>query len=258
MKLKLFLVLGLLSLSSCINSPGLATLPADCKDAGQTQSISLEETSRGYSYRFQIHLPPCFDPAPENPYPVLYLIPGRGSSSDAWFSAGVGEIADELILDREIPPFILVVTQDTNSDPYASVIVQDLMPHIKEHYPIHPERRYQAVAGGSLGGIAAYRIVFANPEQFSSAAMFGSGVISGEEKQVRTWLEQMQPATKPRVFLNCGTEDVLMLERAEIMTKLLYEHEISHVLHVGQGDHSYTYWASMFPTYLRWLAEDWQ
>jgi hypothetical protein len=52
MKLKLFLVLGLLSLSSCVNSPDLATLPPDCKDLGQTQSIRLEETSRGYSYRF--------------------------------------------------------------------------------------------------------------------------------------------------------------------------------------------------------------
>ncbi|PKN95412.1 MAG: hypothetical protein CVU44_01640 [Chloroflexi bacterium HGW-Chloroflexi-6] len=258
MKFKLILIFGLLFLSACSNAPKLATLPQDCKDPGVTETVRLEKTSKGYSYTFLVYLPPCYDSDSEALYPVIYLIPGRGSGYTAWFDSGIAPVFDESILNREIPPFIVVATGSTNSDPNASVIQQDIIPYVNQQYPVHPDRRYQAVAGGSLGGIAAYRIVLAHPEQFSSAAMFGSGVISGEEGQVKTWLEQMQPELKPRVFLNCGTQDSLMLKRAEIMAGLLYDHQVSHVLHIGQGEHSYNYWVTMFPTYLRWLAEDWQ
>jgi enterochelin esterase-like enzyme len=253
-----FFILGLLLLTACAGGSGIAALPEACNKSSRVETIRLEETSRGYSYRFLVYLPPCYQAQSEQPYPLLLLIPGRSSSPDDWFSAGVGQALDEAILAGRLPPAIVAVTQNTDSDPHAAVILQDVLPYVQEYFPVSTERRYRAVAGGSLGGIAAYRIVFANPEQFSSAAQFGSGVISGEEPQVKTWLAAMPAALKPRVFLNCGSEDTLMLKRAEAMASLLYENDISHVLHIGPGDHSYTYWVSMFPTYLDWLSEDWQ
>jgi enterochelin esterase-like enzyme len=259
MKIKFLLLLGVLLITACQPlQAGQSPVPVDCPNPGTTQRLRLEQTSRSYSYSYEVYLPPCFDPEAKPGYPVLYLVPGRGSGPGAWFAAGAVEAVDEAILKGDIPPFIIIATENIDSDPQASLILNDLMPAVEADYPIRQERRYRAVAGGSLGGVAAYRMVFANPGKFSSAAMFGSGLISGEEEQMKTWLKALKLFEKPRVFLNSGTQDPFMLERAEVMASLLYENSVSHMLLIGEGGHTYDYWVSNFPAYLRWLAEDWR
>ena len=48
-----------------------------------------------------------------------------------------------------------------------------------------------------------------------------------------------------------------MLARAQVLITLLDEAEIEHVEIFNAGNHSYAYWLSNFPTYLRWLAQGW-
>jgi S-formylglutathione hydrolase FrmB len=48
-----------------------------------------------------------------------------------------------------------------------------------------------------------------------------------------------------------------MLDRAQVMIALLDEAGLAHETLFSPGDHSYTYWASNFPAYLRWLAAGW-
>jgi len=240
--------------------PELAELEPGCRENGTVQAQSFNSPTRGYSYSYVVYLPPCFDPATESDsaYPVLYLVPGRGSGPQAWFEAGAASVADELILAGEIPPFIIIGTENIENDPSAAAILTDLIPLVEQAYPLQPSRRYRAVAGGSLGGIAAYRLVFRFPEKFSSAGMFGSGVISGEEAQVRSWLEAIPPESGISVFLDTGANDPLMLERARVLDSILAEKKIPHLLHVGEGGHTYAYWVSNFDDYLRWLAAGWQ
>jgi enterochelin esterase-like enzyme len=245
-------------LASCQQTMDNSFAPLDCSEFGTTRRLSLEQTSRGYSYSYEVYLPPCFNSSLEAGYPVLYLVPGRNSGPGAWFAAGVADVVDEAILKGEIPPFLIVATENIDSDPQAVLILNDLIPAVEADYPVRQGRRYRAVAGGSLGGVAAYRMAFSRPGEFSSAAMFGSGLISGEEEQVQAWLNALKPSEKPRVFLNCGLQDPFMLERAEAMTLLLDEHSIAYTLLVGEGDHTYAYWVSNFRAYLKWLAEDWR
>jgi S-formylglutathione hydrolase FrmB len=119
------------------------------------------------------------------------------------------------------------------------------------------DRRYRAVAGGSLGEIAAYHLAFQHPDSFSSAAIFGAGAISGEEKQIDVWLSSMTDANRVRVFMDTCDEDFLMLDRAQVMKSILDEAGIENQLHVGHGGHSYAYWVSNFEMYLKWLTRDW-
>jgi enterochelin esterase-like enzyme len=112
---------------------------------------------------------------------VLYLVPGRSSASGAWFAAGLADVVDRMILHQDIPPLIIVATENIESDPLVETIYNGLIPHIEKQYPLIADRNYRAVAGGSLGGIAAYRLAFQHPDTFSSAVIFGAGTISGEE-----------------------------------------------------------------------------
>jgi enterochelin esterase-like enzyme len=139
----------------------------------------------------------------------------------------------------------------------AETIYNDLVPHIEENYPIIDDRQYHAVAGGSLGGIAAYRLAFQYPDTFSSAGIFGAGAISGEENRINEWLTSMNDANRVRVFMDTGDGDPLMLDRAIVMKSILDEMGIENQLHSGQGGHNYAYWIGNFEMYLEWLAKDW-
>jgi enterochelin esterase-like enzyme len=247
-------------LSGCGLRPvqdSLTELQQGCFSLGTVVSGDLPQPELGYGYSYRVYLPPCFTTKSESRYPTLYLIPGRSSSPDAWFAAGLTDVVDRLILNREIPPFIIVATENIESDPLAETIYNELLPQIETQYPVIKDRQYRAVAGGSLGGIAAYRLVFQHPDSFSSAGIFGAGAISGEENRINGWLASMKADDRTRMFMDTGTEDSLMLERAEVLKSMLDEMGIENLLHSSQGGHTYTYWSSNFEMYLKWLVKDW-
>jgi enterochelin esterase-like enzyme len=261
---KIFLLPAFLLLAGCaaaaeeeaMKTPVFAS--AVCGDHGTIQRMVLDSPTQGYDYEYNLYLPPCYGEETGAAYPVLYLIPGRSSSFQAWFNAGAAQVADDMIRTGEIPPFLIISTSDTDSDLNADLIHHDLIPYIEENYRIRPERCYHAVAGASLGGVATYRIVFSNPSRFASAGIFGNGATDGEEDRIRGWLGAMEGSEKPRVFFNTGLSDTYMLGRAKVLIAILDEYGISHTEIFTEGDHTYAYWASNFKDYLRWLAEDWR
>jgi enterochelin esterase family protein len=228
-----------------------------CQEAGRVLAADLPQPRRGYPYDYRVYLPPCFSADSESRYPILYLVPGRTSGPDTWFAAGLAAVLDRLILANRIPALIVVTTENIEADPLAETIFTELIPVVESNYPILADRRYRAVAGGSLGGIAAYRLVFQHPDTFSSAGIFGAGAISGEEKQIQAWLAFIDDRRGIRVFMDTGDEDIFMLERAQVMKSILDEAGIENQWHVGEGGHDYSYWIGNFEIYLQWLAKDW-
>jgi enterochelin esterase-like enzyme len=237
-------------------APAATATPApDCGLPGGTEALRIDSPEQGYAYEFRIHFPPCYDP--EAAYPVLYLIPGRSSGPATWLEAGAADIADGMIRAGEVPPFLIISTGNTDFDSDARAIQNDLMPYVEQTYPVRPERRYRAVAGGSLGGIAAYRIVLSRPERYASAGIFGSGAVQDEDPRIRAWLAAVPSGARPRFFFNCGFADDYMLARAKILIAMLAEYQIPHTEVFTEGNHSYAYWSGQLSEYYLWMAEDW-
>lgn len=82
-------------------------------------------------------------------------------------------------------------------------------------------------------------------------------MIDGEEPTLEGWLAGLTPENQPRVFLNSGEGDALMLDRAQVMVTYLDEAGIENDLVSGLGDHTYGYWLKIFPQYLIWMSRDW-
>ena len=118
-----------------------ATLPEDCRASGEIVRAELSQPKRGYPYSYRVYLPPCFSADSEARYPVLYLVPGRSSAPDTWFNPALAEVVDNLILSGEISPFIIVTTENIDSDPMADTIYHELIPAVESQYPIMSERR---------------------------------------------------------------------------------------------------------------------
>ena len=229
----------------------------NCDRPGRVDGYSFYSDIQKYDYFYNVYLPPCYAENLDRRYPVLYLIPGRGGGPDAWFNAGATDVFNEAILSESVPPFIVVSTKNFGEDPYGDILYKELMPIIDADFRTLNEMRYRAIAGGSLGAVGSYRMVFQYPDVFASAGMFGGGLIHGEEQALEEWLSNLTPENKPRVFLNSGEEDPLMLDRAQVMVLYLDKAGIEYEYVWGRGNHTYGYWLDAFPQYLIWMSRDW-
>src|SRR5512133_1886821 len=107
---------------------------------------------------FRVYLPPCFNHDQNTRYPVVYMIHGQTFNDDQWERLGIGAAADELILAKKMPPFLIIMPRedDTFSDIYKSGFIQNmidgLIPWVDAHYPTCADRACRAIGGLSRGG----------------------------------------------------------------------------------------------------------
>lgn len=254
-KAMLLLALGL---AAC--QPAVHTGVACTETQGTVHVMHLTQKDIGEAYPYTIHvyLPACYDEETERRYPVLFLFPGRASGPGTWFSSGAGRVADAMIAEGKVPPFIIVTLQNTVGDLMALDFWEHVFPYVDSHYRILDDARFRAIGGGSMGGAPSYRMSLQHPDTFGAMALFGSGIITGEEERVTEWLEAIPDWQKPRAFFNTGLQDVLLVPRAQELEALFAEFGIPTETIYTDGPHGYGYWVSNFDELYTWLAEGWR
>jgi len=258
--LVLLVLFLLIVMAGCsLGAPPLptATPTVACAEDGRIERTRVESSKLGWPISVEVYLPPCYDQQAEAAYPVLYLIPVLNSAASTWNLAGAAEVANRMIRAGEIPAFILVTPGNYPSDSHGEALMDDLFPYIEETYRTLNDRTHRAVGGASMGGAIAYRMALRRPERFNSVGIFGSGVVSGDEGNVEEWIAAIPPEQWPRILLDCGDEDTLMLDHVDRTMAILDEWEIPYRLNVEPGGHSYTYWGSNLEMYYAWYAEVW-
>jgi enterochelin esterase-like enzyme len=260
MKIHLACILGLASLAGCQagRAAQMAGLPPGCETPGTVTYTYFVKASDDFPYEYGLYLPPCHEQGTGAAYPVLYLIPGAGGGRRDWFEAGAASMADELILTGEVPPFVIVTTQDVGPDLDAGLITDELMPYVDATYPVSLDRRYRAVAGLSAGGIAAYHIGLRLAENQAAIGMFGMGLVPQEADLVRTWLASIPAENRPRLFLNsCFSDPLETVGMARAMLSLLDQAGLSHTHIFNPGHHDFGCWGPSLPAFFHWLALGW-
>ena len=144
---------------------------------------------------YYVYTPPNFDSRKK--YPVLYLLHGYSDDPSAWTSMGKANvILDNLIAQGKAKPMIVVMplgygTMDMitrggaygeilNWSPATSVqfsdtLFQEVMPLVKQQYPISDKREEHAVAGLSMGGAESLLVGLNHTDDFAYIGAFSAG-----------------------------------------------------------------------------------
>src|SRR5271169_1390910 len=155
-----------------------AVTPADLKSRlrlHQQFASNVEDEK----HDFLVYLPPMYEAQPDQRYPTLFMQDGQNLfEPETSFIKGnywrMGETADELILNGQIEPLIIVGIYNTGvhrideytpledkrlgggqADAYGQMLVEELKPFVDHAYRTLPGAEHCGMGGSSLGGLVS-------------------------------------------------------------------------------------------------------
>lgn len=180
------------------------TLPANVEH--RTFMSASMKVEIGYN----IYLPAGYQDHPDQRYPVLYYLHGRGGTESS--NLGAFSLLDGAIRDGKVPPMIYVHAMGGRNSGYVdapdgsvmgeTAIIRELIPHIDATYRTIAKKEGRAVEGFSKGGQGALLFAFKFPEMFCSVIGYGAGLASGAELQKEL----------PAVFKQMHNDDVAQFD----------------------------------------------
>ena len=166
----------------------------------------------------QVYLPAGYDAERSESYKTLYMSHGTGGFEGDWFHQGnVNNIADRLIANGVIEPFIIVAVEnngliDENNNPIIELIRNDvvecLVPYIEENYNVVRDASGRAFCGLSRGGRIASTLFMMYNDGFAYFAPLSGGATNLYTPDMD--IEKMQNSN---LYLGAGFIDNAMLKR---------------------------------------------
>jgi enterochelin esterase-like enzyme len=261
--------------TSLLTVPGDAPAFYDVQDVphGEIRTLLYMSRSNGVTRELNVYVPPGYDRARNQRYPVLYLLHGFANDHHSWHRYGrVNDILDNLLAQRKTEPFLVVmplgyggvaVNGDGNGIPpkgdvrgdtvlYERDLIEDVIPMIERTFRTIPDRKHRAIVGFSMGGGQASRIGLRHLETFSRVGVMSAGMAGGlDTEPMRTLAADSAKANKSidLLWIACGKEDAA-LKGATTLHQALDQAGIKHTFLETEGAHHWRVWRR----YLRDLA----
>lgn len=163
---------------------------------------------------------------------------------------------------------------------YTDFVLTELLPYMHKHYQITNDPAQSVFAGFSLGGLAAFDIVFHNPEKFSRVGVFSgsfwwrqkafsSAYDDYNDRIMHVLVRNREWAEKPHLsfWLQTGTldetsdrnnngiidsiDDTLDLI-AELEAKGYQRNQHIRYVEIDGGRHDQETWSAIMPDFLTW------
>jgi enterochelin esterase-like enzyme len=233
-----------------------------CQQKGTIITSEVESSVLNEPIIHHIYLPPCYDPQSVKKYPLLILLHGQYGDNLMWIELGLTELADELMLNHEIPPFIIAFPFekrfliDWRDSKYDQALIKDFLPYLQENYAISSERDRLAIGGISRGANWAVRIGMTNPELFGSIGAHSFPSFGNEVYLMPAWVEEMNRVGNLRMYFDIGEKDIYKKYWDRFVTEL-QKYDFQFESHVYTGEHNSDYWQSHLEEYLLWYADVW-
>lgn len=222
---------------------------------GELTEKSYSSKTTGATRKCYVYTPPKYDSSLT--YPVMYLLHGIGGTHTEWLSGNPNEILSNLINSGKAKPMIVVMPNvramnpdNVPSDIFGTVSVNafnnfindlktDLMPFIKENYPVSSEHNKCAIAGLSMGGMESLNIGISMPETFGYIGAFSSA--PGLPLTPAQMIFQNEYKNNTFIMICCGLEDSL-LSFSKNYNQSLVDNEVKTTYYTIPGGHDFGVW----------------
>jgi predicted alpha/beta superfamily hydrolase len=231
--------------------------------------------------RVWLYLPPGYNQARRQRYPVLYLQDGQNVFDDATaFSGewGVDETLNQLRASGQDPLGCIVVAVDNGGnhrldeyspwanaeyekggegDHYANFLALSLKPYIDAHYRTRPDAAHTAIAGSSMGGLIALYAGLKYPQVFGRVGVFSPAIWFVKDSILNYERRRPAPLASRFYFVAGPTESETMLPlMVEARNGLLASGVASSHIQLkapADGKHAEWFWRREFGPAYRWL-----
>jgi putative tributyrin esterase len=250
------------------------------------QTVQLQSKLINATLPYNVILPPDYRTSRATRYPVLYLLHGFGGHYSDWITrTNVADYAAQYRL-------IVVMPEGNNgwytdsvstlTDKYESYIVKELIPDVQKRFRTIESRYGRGIAGLSMGGYGALKFGLKSPDMFvfagsmsgalavpawteedfqqlksirdSALSVFGpQGSPTRKANDIYETARNLSAARAPYIYLDCGTEDVLVSDNNRFAA-LLREKKIPHEFRELPGEHGWVYWDQQVQEVLRIAA----
>src|SRR5271155_1032017 len=163
---------------------------------------ALKSRILGDTVRYCVLLPPSYDSARSNRFPVLYFLHGLGEDEKTLFKSGGWNLIEDLRQQHKISDFLIVTPEArasfyiNSADGkvlYSDFFLQEFIPYIETNYRIRRERKARAITGISMGGYGALRFAFADPEMFSAVSAQSAALMTESPEELNAALRSGTP-----------------------------------------------------------------
>jgi enterochelin esterase family protein len=242
--------------------------------------------------RITVYLPPGYDAARSQPYPLLVALDGQ--TMPQWRLA---ETLDELVEQKAIEPLVVaaVPASAERMDEYGTagnldfagrgrhakalqdLIAGEVLPWVRERHRIATAPSQTGIFGASLGGLCAFDTAWRRPQVFGLAGVFSGSLwwrsddstVAARQASRIAHDQVRAAATRPplRLWFQAGTRDETadrdgngVIDAIQDTTELIDELAVKGfrrghevVYHeVPGGEHHESTWARALPEFLRW------
>jgi len=224
----------------------------------------------------RVYLPPDYQQSNKR-YPVLYMHDGQNLFDEATAYSGEWRVDKSLNLMAHHQELELIVVGIDNGKQhritelsawdhetygkaegqlYLDFIVQQLIPHVNQHYRTISDREYTGIMGSSMGGLMSHFAIHRYPQVFSKAGILSPSFWYSHEVFSFT-RQQPIPADSRLYFLMGNEEDKAMVDDMHHMVNQIADagHPYCNLVSKtvpGRG-HSESFWAEEFPKAVKWL-----
>lgn len=218
------------------------------------------------------------------PYSVIYFhdaqnlfLPSKSFSGKDW---KVDETIMDLMNKQEIKPTIVVGipnspardielnTATREGKAYSSFIINEVMPFIKDKFPVSKRREDHIIAGSSMGGLVSFQMAFDHPDKFGGAICMSPAFL----RQISGILDTVKTCQKPplntKFYIDSGDketepeegfkENILQVytEMKDILQEVGFHENKNLKSWLQKGAyHNEQFWALRLPTAVKFMLK---
>jgi enterochelin esterase-like enzyme len=221
------------------------------RPAGTLHYESFYSKLQQRTRRFVVYTPAGYESSSRR-YPVLVLSPGTPGDETDWTSGGgfADVLFDNLIAEGRMEPMIVVMHAsdvderaeqrrgDENLRQFETIVVDELVPTVKQRYRTNTNAAFWAIGGLSLGGEFGMAAGLNHPEIFRTiVSISGSFVSNSVDRRFGPALTRQDLAkTYKLIWIGCGRDDAFY-PGAQALVQRLESVRVPHIFRQFSGAH---------------------